>query len=252
MILLETKEVSKKFGGLTALDSISVAISEGESLGLIGPNGAGKSTLLNVISGFYPPSSGQVLFKGKDITGLKSASIAKKGIMRTFQANALFKDMTVLENLKLGFHIHLKANLLEQIVSTAAERREEDMAMRDAVGILEFWGLSPFKDELAGKLPHGHQRALGIAIATAHKPEVLLLDEPFSGMTADETSGMIRRIKEKGLTVILVEHNMRAVSEFCDRLVVLNYGRKIADGLRGEVVSNKEVIEAYLGKDDRG
>lgn len=251
MALLEINNLSKHFGGLAAVDKVDMEIREGEILGLVGPNGAGKTTLFNLITGFFRPTRGKVIFKEDDITGLKPNQIAKKGIVRTFQAsNALFQQRTVWENVLIACHLQFKAGFLRVLLNTPFARQEEEEIRRKALEVIEIMGLSPVKNEYAQNLPHGHQRMLGVCLALAANPELLLLDEPVTGLTAEETStfmGRVRELRDKGITVLLVEHNMRAVMGTCDRIVVLNYGKKIAEGSPQEIRKNEDVIEAYLG-----
>jgi branched-chain amino acid transport system ATP-binding protein len=250
--ILEVKKLSKQFGGLAAISGLDLNVRDTEILGLIGPNGAGKTTLFNVISGFFPPTSGKVIFKGKDITWLKAHEIAHLGISRTFQATNLFMKISVLENVFTGYHLSYKANKLKRILRTPTALKEEELLRQKAIEVLEFMGLTPLINELAANLPHGHQKILGICLALATNPKLLLLDEPVTGMNATETQNMInliRQIRERNITIVLVEHDMKAVMNLCDRIVVLNYGQKIAEGLPEEIRENKEVIEAYLGRE---
>ena len=254
MPLLALQGIIKDFGGLRAINQVSLEIQEGEILGLIGPNGAGKTTLFNVITGFFKPTSGRVIFKDEDITGLKPNQIAQKGLVRTFQATTLFRENTVLENMILGFHLQQKLNFWEELLKTSRQRRKQKEVQEQSLAILNFMKLEPFKDHLAKNLPYGHQRALGVSIALATSPELLLLDEPVCGMNAEETDFMmshIRRVREeKKVTLIIVEHDMRVVMGLSDRIAVLNYGGKIAEGPPAEIQENKTVIDAYLGAEE--
>jgi branched-chain amino acid transport system ATP-binding protein len=250
--LLEIKRLSKYFGGLAAVGGVEMRVSESEILGLIGPNGAGKTTLFNLISGFLPATSGEVRFKGETINHLKPHQIAERGIGRTFQQSVLFMGSTVFVNVFTGFHMRYKGGLLRQFLHTAAARQEESSVERETMEILKFMGMTHLKDEVAANLPHGHQRILGICIALATDPRLLLLDEPVTGMNPAETAHaieLIKQLRQRGMTIILVEHDMKAVMGLCDRIVVLNYGKKIAEGLPQEIKENKEVIEAYLGRE---
>lgn len=251
-IILEVKKLSKYFGGLAAISELNLGIVDSEILGLIGPNGAGKTTLLNMISGFFPCTSGKIIFEGRDITGLKAHEIAHLGISRTFQATTLFMRLLVLDNVFTGYHLSYKTNIWKRLLRTSSAFKEEALLRQRAMEILEFMGLAPLKDELAANLPHGHQRILGVCMALATNPKLLLLDEPVTGMNVSETQTMIeliRQIRDRGITIVMVEHDMKAVMGLCDRIVVLNYGRKIAEGLPKEIRENKEVLEAYLGKE---
>ena len=251
MALLEIRGLSKHFGGLAALSEVDLDVFELEILGIIGPNGAGKTTLFNVVTGLLPPTSGWIRFRGEDITGLRADQIARRGIGRTFQASVLFGQATVFENVFTAFHMHYQQPEWKAFLRTPSARKEEELIRRKAMEVLEFMGLLPVKDELAANLPHGHQRALGICLALAINPKLLLLDEPVTGMNPVETAAMvelIRKIRDRGTTVVIVEHDMRAIMSLCDRIAVLNYGKKIAEGSPEEIRSNRQVIEAYLGK----
>ena len=251
--LFEVRNIKKNFGGLQAVGDVSFTVLSSEILGLIGPNGSGKSTIFNLISGFLPLTSGNIIFKGKDITGRKAHKIAEIGIGRAFQEVTLFMKLSVLENVLNGFHLYYRQGAWKSFLHTPAARREESLVKTEALEIIQFMGLSTVKDQLAQNLSHGHQKILGVCIALATQPALLLLDEPIAGMNATETEEMmrvIRQIRDRDITIILVEHNIDAVMRLCDRIVVLNQGRKIAEGLSQEVRNNKEVIEAYLGADD--
>ena len=248
--MLEIKQLTKHFGGLAAVDGLDMSVNRGEIVGLIGPNGAGKTTVFNLITGIYKPTKGQMMFEQADITGQTTHSIAEKGVVRTFQETALLSDLTVLQNVLVARHLHPKIGFWEAIFSTSRYREKEKYTLSRAMEVLQFLGLDTIKDELTQNLPHGYQRVLGVAIALSANPKLLLLDEPLSGMNASEVSesvAFISKIRSAGTTILLVEHNMTAVMEVCDRIIVLNFGRKIAEGSPEEVRRNREVIEAYLG-----
>jgi branched-chain amino acid transport system ATP-binding protein len=248
-MLLETRKLTKQFGGLTAVSEFDIEVKEGEIVGLIGPNGAGKSTLFNLITGVFPITNGQVLYEGKDITGKKPHQVAALGIGRTFQLNPLFADFTVLENVSASFHLHPKSNLLDIYFNTRSYRKNEAYIAEQSLNILTLVGLDRVKDELARNLPHGYQKMLGVARALATRPKLLLLDEPLGGMNPSEidfTLNSIRKTRDQGVTVLLVEHNMQ-ILELCDRVVVISFGNKICEGTPREVREDKAVIRAYFG-----
>lgn len=253
MALLEVKGLTKYFGGLAAVNELNFDVNQGEILGLIGPNGAGKSTSFDLISGFSHPNRGSVIFKGYDVTSLGPSKIAALGLVRTFQATILFHDQTVLQNIAIALHLGHGLNPFSSVFNVRAAQKERKRIEQRAMELLESMELAEVKGELAGSLPHGFQRALGVTIALAADPELIMLDEPVTGMTAVETETMmsrIKRVRERGITVLLVEHDMKAVMSTCDRLLVLNFGKKIAEGTPAEIKENKEVVESYLGVEE--
>ncbi|NIQ39696.1 MAG: ATP-binding cassette domain-containing protein [Proteobacteria bacterium] len=248
MALLEVKEITKRFGGLVALHNVSFAVESGEIRGLIGPNGAGKSVMFKTISGFYRPTHGQIFYQGEDITGQRASYVAERGLVRTFQETTLFHELTVYQNVLIGCHLHARSNLFTALLRTDREKQKD--AAERTLRVLDFMGLANRKDQLALNLPLGSQRALAIAVALAAEPKLLLLDEPFAGMNPEETNHMmdlVRKVQESGVTIILVEHDMKAAMGLCGRLMVLNFGEFLAEGTPEEIRSNGAVIEAYLG-----
>jgi branched-chain amino acid transport system ATP-binding protein len=249
--MLEVRELSKAFGGLKAVDSASLDVKAGEIVGLIGPNGAGKTTMLNLVSGHLPSSSGSIAFEGRDITRLPVESRAAAGIRRTFQNLKLFREMTALENVKVGLHSEMRADIFHALARTSFQKREEAETRARALEALDLVGLRDSPEQQAGSLPYGHQRLLEIARAIVARPKVLLLDEPAAGLNSVESRrlvGLIRSIRDMGMTILLVEHHMDVVMPTCDRITVLNYGRQLADGTPAEIRKHPEVIKAYLGK----
>lgn len=249
MILLKLRGVTKYFGGLAAVSEVDMDVGEGEIRGLIGPNGAGKTTLYNLITGFYRVTAGTIRYAGQDITGLTPHEIARRGLVRTFQAtNVLFADHSVLAGMMVARHLHAGMAFARRFLGTGGRMEEENK--RICLEIIDFFGLTKFKDELAMNLPHGHQRALGVALAVATEPKLLMLDEPVTGMNPVETGHMmelIKKVRDRGITVLLVEHDMRAVMGISDRITVLNFGKKIAESTPQEISYDPRVIEAYLG-----
>lgn len=249
--MLTIEQLSMSFGKLHALSEFDLTVSEGEILSLIGPNGAGKTTFFNLVTGTYRGVGGRILFRGEDITHLATHKIAQRGIARSFQQTFLFAQAKVLANVMMGCHMASAAGPIKELLRTRKAREMDSRAHETALEILDFMGLTDLKDEPAGALPHGHQRSLGVAIALACRPSLLLLDEPVTGMNPTESAEMVRRIhlmREKGITIILVEHAMDVVMGVSDRIVVLSFGRKIAEGRPEEIKTNPQVIEAYLGR----
>ncbi len=253
--MFETRKLTKSFGGVSAVNSLDLSIREGEIAGLIGPNGAGKTTVFNLITGYIRPSGGQVIFRGENLVGQKPHQIAARGIVRTFQIATLFRDFTVLQNMMAASHLYARIRFWEGVFRTAHHRRKEKKALDQAIETLGLVGLESWQDVMAGTLPHAHQKLLATAMALAASPKLLLLDEPLEGMSAEEVDKalrIIRAIRDRGITVLLIEHNMRAVMKLCDRIVVLNFGQKLAEGTPGEVKRNQDVIRAYLGDSGYG
>jgi len=252
--ILQIKNITKRYGGLTAVNDVSFDVKQGEILSVIGPNGAGKSTLFKLISSFVPATSGEVLFNGTRISSLAPHKVARMGVVRTFQETTIFRSMTVRENIIVSHHLRSKASLLGFFLGTRQAKEDEAAFAASADDIVDFLGLQGIRNELASNLPQGHLRALGMAIGLATDPKVILLDEPFAGMNHDETMKMValvRRLRdERGVTVLLVEHDMPAVMKISDRIVCINFGQKIAEGTPQEIRENEKVIEAYLGSED--
>lgn len=252
MPLIETKAVTKRFGGLTAVDAMNFVIDQGQMVSIIGPNGAGKTTFFNTLTGLYKPEAGSIQFNGTNLIGLRPDQIAALGITRTFQNIRLFGSMTVIENILVGMHYRLKQSPTGALLQSSHFTNEEKEAHRRAEELMNYVGLRDVGNEMASSLPYGGQRRIEIARAIASDPRLLLLDEPTAGMNPHETSEAIqlfRRIRdEKGITILLIEHDMHVVMEISERISVMDYGKKIAEGTPEEIRSDSRVIEAYLGR----
>lgn len=250
-LVLCTRQLTRSFGGLQAVNSLDLDVYEGEILGLIGPNGAGKTTVFNLISGFLSPNRGSVIFLGADITGWAPYRIARFGISRVFQQGLTFVGLTVLDNVLVGLHKSHQASLVSSVLRTGAARAEERRLRDRGMDLLDLMGIQSLWDREPASLPHGHQMTLGLAVALASMPKLLLLDEPATGMNPSESDAMvehIRRIRDSGVTIVVVEHDMRMVRKLCDRLVCMNFGNKLCEGDPNFVTSHPDVCKAYLGK----
>jgi len=248
--VLEIRGLTKFFGGLEAVSNIDMTVEAGRITGLIGPNGAGKTTVFNLLTGVLKPTRGNVRFEGLDITGMKPHNVAKRGMIRTFQSTNIYPDFTVLDNIILSCHLKPGVRVFETVLRTRSGRRKDREILERSHGILAEVGLDSLADVTARSLAHGHKRTLGIAAALAAEPKLLMLDEPLGGMNGEEvteTMKLITRLWEKGMTVLLIEHNMRATMALCHRIVVINFGKKIAEGAPEEIKAHPEVVKAYLG-----
>ena len=249
--VLKAENVCKYYGGLKAVEKVSMEIESGDIFGIIGPNGAGKTTFFNVCSGMDYPTSGTILFCGEDVTGMKPERVAAKGMARTFQNIMLFRFMSVLENIKIGFHLQLKTGFADAIIRDKTYKNDEEFAAQKGLEILSMIGLEAYADTLAGNLPYGIQRKVEIARALALNPKILLLDEPAAGMNPNETKSLsefIIKLNNLGYTIAVIEHDMKFVMGTCKKILVLNFGQKICEGIPDVVKNDKEVREAYFGK----
>ncbi len=250
MTILTTKKLDKHFGGLSAIHGVDLEINPGEILGLIGPNGSGKTTFINLVNGLIKPSAGKIFFQDEEITGLPAHVLARKGIARTFQQNVLFKRTTVWDNVLIAREVSDQKGPWDSFLGFSKDHTKKEEAQRFTRSLLEEMNLLVWKDKVCSDLPHGIQRMVEIAVAAAVKPRLLLLDEPFAGMNLNEMTAMaeaIERLRQSGVTILLVEHRMKVVMKLCDRIIVLNFGEKIAEGLPAEIIGNSEVVKAYLG-----
>ena len=252
-ILLETKKVIKRFGGLVAVNQMDFVLEQGRIVSIIGPNGAGKTTFFNTLTGIYKPEEGQVLFLGQSLVGLRPDQITARHIARTFQNIRLFGSMTVIENIIVGMHTRLKQNPVETLLRSGGFKREEETCRQKAMELMDFVGLQAgLGDDLARNLPYGGQRRIEIARALASDPKLLLLDEPTAGMNPRETDAAVKLFRqvrdELGVTILLIEHSMRVVMDISERISVMDYGQKIAEGTPNDIANNTQVIEAYLGR----
>ncbi len=253
MKFLELEHLTMQFGGLIAVNDISINVKKGEIHGLIGPNGSGKTTIFNMLSGYYKPTSGKIIFKGNDITGFPAHKITAAGFARTFQNLRLFKSMTVLDNLLVAMGHNAKAKVYEVLINPIAAKNEDNVFTEKAMQLLDLLGIQKFAHDKATSLPYGHQRRVEIARALATEPKILLLDEPAAGLNdveTEELTEILVRIHDAGVTIFLVEHHMKLVMKSCEMITVIDYGKKIAEGDCNCIQNDPVVIEAYLGKED--
>jgi len=250
-VILEAKDVCKYFGGLKAVEKVNMQVKEKDIFGIIGPNGAGKTTFFNVCSGMYRPTSGDILYKGQSIIHKKPEEIARNGIARTFQNIQLFRNMSVLNNVKIGFHIRTRGNIFDAIIRNKKYVNDEELVIQEGNEILKKVGLYEYRDTMAGNLAYGIQRRVEIARALALKPELILLDEPAAGMNPSETQGLMKFIQDlnkEGYTIMVIEHDMKFIMNMSNKVLVLNFGQKISEGIPEYVKKDEKVITAYFGK----
>ena len=251
MSLLTTSRLSKRFGGIVAVNEVDISVGAGEICGLIGPNGSGKTTLVNVITGIYKPTAGEVAFQGQPIHGRPAHDICALGVGRTFQNIRLLLRLSIFDNVRLGAHIHTRSNLWDVLLQTGKLRQEEKELTERIDSVLDFVGVRQYRDELARNLPYGRQKVVEIARALLAQPKLLLLDEPAAGLNSSEKGTLItllRKVRDSGVSLLLIEHEMAMVEALSDRVFVLNYGKKISQGTFGEIQRDAAVIEAYLGR----
>ncbi|WP_226580828.1 ABC transporter ATP-binding protein [Halobacillus litoralis] len=251
-MLIETKQLTKKFGGLVAVNEVDFTIEKGKINAIIGPNGAGKSTFFNLLSGSHLPTSGQVIYKGKDVTKLSPNKMAELGVARTFQTTHLFEESTVLDNVIVGHRLRTKSNLWDAVLRTPRFKREERKCREKAMEVLDFVELTHVMDQQAGSITQEEKKRVAFALALATDPEVVFLDEPTAGINPGETEGLaelMEKMVQRNITVCLIEHKMKMIMKLADKIMVLNYGEKIAEGTSDEIMNNPAVIEAYLGGD---
>jgi branched-chain amino acid transport system ATP-binding protein len=249
--LLEVAGLSKNFGGLKAVSGLGFAVEEGEILGIIGPNGAGKTTAVNLVSGVAKPTSGRVVFRGETVTGLAPHHLVAKGLARTFQATTVFAERTVAENCRRGAYLHRYPGFFHTFLDTGRAKAMRRESERRVAEVLDWLGLARVADQVASSLPYGAQKTLGMAIALAAWPNLVMLDEPAAGLSAEEADQVrdtIRKVRDRGIAVVVIDHNMRFMGSLCDRIVVMHHGQELARGTPGEVLTNPVVVEAYLGK----
>ena len=250
MSLLEIRNLSKEFGGLRAINKLDLDVQRGEILGVIGPNGAGKTTLFSVITGFLSSTSGTIVFDGENITGLAPHKIARRGIVRTFQKISLWRDFTVLDNMQVALHMKSEVGIPGSIANPPSIRKKEENVLERGMELLRFLGMDHLKDQVAGTLSHGYQKTLSFGIGAATAPPLVLLDEPVCALNPERVKnimGLIRYLRDAGTTVMIIEHHMKAIFGVCDRIVVINYGNKIAEGRPSEIKEDPIVVSAYLG-----
>lgn len=249
--LLQVERLTRVYGGLHAVAELSFAVAQGEILGLIGPNGAGKTTVVNLVSGVVKPNSGRITFDNADVTGMAPHLLARRGLVRTFQATLLYGNRTVRENAMRGAYLTLFPGFIAAFCDTAHAKHKREAAEALVTELLDWLELTPLADTIAASMPYGYQKILGIVIALASRPSLILLDEPVAGLSARETDQIrdtIKRVRERGITVVVIDHNMRFIAGLCDRVVVIAHGQELAQGAPHEVMRNPAVIEAYLGK----